>query len=225
MTRTNRSLRLPLIAILAITGMFIAGVHFGKASADEPVEMANDRTKQKPKPAKQVEKGGKPVNGLRLTLAADKNETTMLPDGSDAAPIKLKLTFTNVSTERIKLNAYLPSCHLKFDATGPDPESIHTSTGELDIAFKPAVAKDYPVIQPGQSWSPDWIHWFPGAFYQHLARLVVYQTRKPGTYTLRFTYDSDVANGTWAGSVVSNEFVLTVRPSAKAEKARRSCCA
>jgi len=50
--------------------------------------------------------GGKSgvTKGLKLTLSADKTETSMKPDGSNAVPVKLKLTFTNVSKKPIKAN-------------------------------------------------------------------------------------------------------------------------
>src|SRR5438445_2198107 len=64
------------------------------------------------------------TKGLKLTLSADKTETHMKPDGSDAVPVKLKLTFTNVSDKPIKLNAHVLEWRMGFRCTGPSPDSV-----------------------------------------------------------------------------------------------------
>lgn len=51
-------------------------------------------------------------------MSADKTETQMKPDGNDAVPVKLRLTFTNGSDKAIKLNAYDLRWRLRFRCTG-----------------------------------------------------------------------------------------------------------
>jgi RNA polymerase sigma factor (sigma-70 family) len=162
---------------------------------------------------------GDAAKGLKLTLSADKTETVMKPDGSDAEPVKLKLTLTNVSDKAIKLNAYDLRWRLGFRCTGPSPDSIHTIIELVDrkaLREKPS-SKNYPVLQPGQSWSPEWTHSFPGDIPQETAKAVSYTLHKPGTYKLRFTYenpqqaDGPLAKDAWAGSLESNELELKVR--------------
>ena len=76
-------------------------------------------------PAAREPEGGKPVNGLKLTLSADKTETVMKADGSNAEPVKLKMTFTNVSDKPIKLDAYdLLVQHMPIEVTAPDGQSL-----------------------------------------------------------------------------------------------------
>lgn len=201
----------------------VAGV-----SANAAVGTGNDAGSAAPKksaPSKRAI-GGKPVNGLRLTLTADNTETTMLPDGSNARPIKLKLTFTNVGKKPIKLHTFLMAYfNLTLDAAGPNPGSIHKRTQELDIPFRQPMAGDFHVIAPGKSLESHWTRLFPGEIIEptrKTARSVIYQVRKAGVYKLRYTYENSkqdkfpLAKGAWTGRVTSNEFVLTVRPPAKA---------
>src|SRR6266852_303560 len=97
------------------------------------------------------------IKGLKLTLSADKTETVMKPDGSDAMPVKLKLTFTNGSDKPIKLNAYALQFRMGFRCIGPSPDSVHTSLEYVQRqALAPPSAKDFHLLQPGKSWSPNW---------------------------------------------------------------------
>jgi hypothetical protein len=158
------------------------------------------------------------VKGLRLTLSADPTETVMKPDGSDAVPVKLKLTFTNVSEKAITLNAYDLRWRMGFRCTGPGPDSVHTIIELVDRkALGPPTERDFPVLLPGKSWSPEWTHSFPGDIPQETAKVVSYTLRKPGTYKVRFTYenlkqdDRPLAKDAWVGSLESNELELKVR--------------
>jgi RNA polymerase sigma factor (sigma-70 family) len=165
--------------------------------------------------------GGKSgvTKGLKLTLSADKTETSMKPDGSNAVPVKLKLTFTNVSKKPIKLNAYDLRLRLGFRCTGPSPDSVKTIIEEVKRpALPPPSPKDFPSLQPGKSWSPTWTHSFPGDIPQQIAKVVGYKLRKPGTYKLRFTYANlKQGDDTWTGSLESNELELKVLKKEKAK--------
>ena len=57
-----------------------------------------------PAEAKKEEPAAGPtVNGLKLSLSADKAETVMKPDGKNAEPVALKLTITNVSDKPMRV--------------------------------------------------------------------------------------------------------------------------
>ncbi len=186
-------------------------------------EVAFTVEKPEPKSSASGSRDGPPdeknaaINELKLSLSADKTETQMKPDGSDAVPVQLKLTFTNVSDKPIKLNAYDLRWRMGFRCTGPSPDSVHT---DIELVHRqklpPPVAKDYPLLEPGKSWSPEWTHSFPGDIQQETAKNVGYRLRKPGTYKLRFTY-GNLAEGTWTGSLESNELELKVGKKEEAD--------
>jgi hypothetical protein len=127
--------------------------------------------------------------GLKLTLSADKTETRMQPDGKNAVPVNLKLTFTNDTDKPIKLNAYALPYRIQFECAGPRPENAKKHWF-MDVALKPPTEDDYPVLQPGKSWSPTWTPAFPGDIQDGAGTTVAYYLRQPGIYKLRMTvYD------------------------------------
>ena len=87
---------------------------------------------------------GGAVEGLKLTLSADKTETVMKPDGGDADPVKLKLTFTNVGDKPIKLNAYDLRWRMGFRCTGPSPDGIHTIIELVDRKALATQSQGFP---------------------------------------------------------------------------------
>jgi RNA polymerase sigma factor (sigma-70 family) len=214
------------VAVLIATGFgtvvtFAVVQHFGQggrivageqAVKSEPV----DRVSSNPK------LGGAPVKGLRLSLTADKNETTMLPDGSNALPVKFTVTFTNVGDKPLKLDAWdLPDDGDKLKITVAGPE------GGVDIKdIRPLIRRRRP---------PRKLAAFPilaksgghqvGFSSQGIKPYFQIRLRKPGEYRFKVVYQSreqqypeKFAQGYWIGSVASNEFVLTVRPPAKAKE-------
>ena len=160
-----------------------------------------------------------PAKGLKLTLSADKTETPMKPDGSDADPVKLKLTVTNLSDKPTKLNTYGLKWRMGFRCVGPSPDSVQTlvSFDKLPANWQPKpVAEDYPVLQPGKSWTPNWTFSFPGEIYEGPAQSMVYSLHKPGIYKLRvILYDNILiageANSKKTLWLESNELQLKVR--------------
>lgn len=176
-------------------------------------------------PAGKVE----PAKGLKLTLATDKAETWMDSKAAyGAVPVKLKLTFTNTGDKPIKLDAYALPYRIKFHYHGPSPDSVKKQLVYVDQVLKPPTAKDYPVLQPGTSWSPSWAPAFPGDIPDGVGTIAGYSLRQPGTYKLRMTvYDTyaphveGAADGTkW---LESNELELMVRekaPGGKVEPAK-----
>jgi uncharacterized protein (TIGR03067 family) len=175
-------------------------------------------------PAGKVE----PAKGLKLTLSADKTETRMRPDGKNAVPVKLKLTFTNDTDKPIKLDAYVLQWRMGFRCVGPTAESVKASAEYIKRPanfLPPRVAEDSPVLQPGKSWSPDWTRSLPGDIEEGYGKAFDYAVSKPGTYKLRVTlYENLIAGdepqakrSTW---LESNELELKVREKDAAEPAK-----
>lgn len=185
----------------------------------------------------QVKQAGAAFNGLRLALSADNTETAMKADGSNAEPVNLALTFSNVSDKPIKLDTYdFTASHCRLEVSGPDGDSVQAGRALVNRGIMPPSAGAVlPVIQPGQSYTQavtglmvydpfvrDQVARadplaFPGVFYQPLGTRIEYTLKKPGAYRLKWTYRNDAQNKanenkTWAGELTSNEFVLQVKP-------------
>jgi RNA polymerase sigma factor (sigma-70 family) len=172
-----------------------------------------------------------PVNGLKLTLSADKTETVMKADGSNAEPVKLSLTLTNVSDKPITLDTYdFVWRHLQMRLNGPDAESVGVSRKVVEWEKRAPVAGDFPTLQPKEQWTaagritlPGDVAIVdpkadPGTYYQQ------FTFRKPGQYRVQLTYackevwDHPLVKDTWVGVVASNELILTVKPAGAAAK-------
>lgn len=158
---------------------------------------------------------GEAVNGLKLTLAAEKTELKILPPDRTETT-KLTFSFTNVSDKPIKLDTYdLVWSRLKLDVEGPDAQSVRIVKRLIDRDLASPRAQDYPTIEPGKSLTYAYHPTFPGDFGEN-----VYFLLKPGEYHIRVTYActeahqelSEHAKGSWTGSVTSNEVVLRVTP-------------
>ena len=171
---------------------------------------------QSKKEAKKKEPAGPVVNGLQLSLSADKTETIISKDGKTEKPIALKLTFTNVSDKPIKFNAYDFNWSRTKGAVKALPaDAVTVQLAAADRILPPPKADDFLEIKPGQTWSPNLKPSFPGTFPQGVGTIAFYQVAKPGEFRIRFTYnsakiDSPLAEGIWIGELVSNEIVINV---------------
>src|ERR1017187_2056930 len=179
---------------------------------------------QPKKEAKKKENAGPVVNGLQLTLSADKTETFISKDGKTEKPVALKLTFTNVSDKAIKFNAFdfpfsgvtgyvkaFPADSVEFQIIGPGRRPL------------PPKAGDFPEIKPSQSWSYDKQLEFPGSIMAGSGVFFIYSVVKPGEFRVKFTYnspkiDDPLAKGIWTGEVVSNEIVINVKEAKDANE-------
>ena len=153
------------------------------------------------------------VDGLELTLAADRPTTLLKADASDAEPIKLTLTCTNVSTKPLKLNTYPVETwgHNALRVVGPDGKEL---SRVATPPAPPAAARpeQFPILQPGASWQ--YSIRFPTAHYRLNAA---------GEYRIRTSYVGGEATaphpspafaaGSWTGKLESNEVTLTVKPA------------
>lgn len=220
------------IAVVALLG-FVATVT--TVLACRRVAEKGDKPPAAEKPVKTPEKpesvGGEAsrkkteaARGLKLTLSADKTETVLKPGTFyGAVPVKLKLTFTNTGDKPVKLDAYALPYRIKFQCDGPGPDSVKKLLVYVDMAFNPPTEKDYPVLQPGKSWSPGWTPAFPGDIPDGVGTGAAYSLRQPGTYKLRMTvYDNYAPHveGAAPGTklVESNELELKVHEKAPSGK-------
>ena len=160
-----------------------------------------------------------PVNGLKLSLSAEKTETTLAAGGKQTVPIKLKLTFTNVGDRALKLNLH----DLAWASLVPDVELSANVPARLEVAKLPArptpppapKAEDYPVLEPGKSWVFEDLA-FPGdcgrRHYAHSGPAGAY------VYRVRMNYKpanpapgNALAKDCWTGNVRSNEIAFTIK--------------
>ncbi|OAI53669.1 hypothetical protein AYO44_15770 [Planctomycetaceae bacterium SCGC AG-212-F19] len=213
-----------LIAIFLVVAMVGAGmtVLVVGSGAKEAAAVPVPETPQKPGEPE----GSKAVNGMKVTLTADKTETFMQPIGTNAKPVQLKLTFTNVSDKAITLsrgtnfnNAYQPfPLGCTFDVTGPDAESVSKNPIRMPIIGGPPDREGFVTIEAKMTFvvvqdfpsQP-----LPGA---GVNQKFAYTLGKAGEYRIKATYAVEQPNkNRWTGKLTSNELVLTVKPAA-AEK-------
>jgi hypothetical protein len=191
--------------LVALAGAFCAADDSAQAPAKSPGEP--------PFTEMQLQAGaGQAVNGLQLTLTADK---LVLPETPGPAgqplvivPAALQLLFRNVSGRPIVLDTYnLALSRLSLVVVGPEKESVVVAHKPLIVRTRDALPIDYPQIEPGNPFAPMWSVaplQFPGDFNL----LVNYSLYKPGEYKVQVTYSRPPAgapeNGVWQGTVVSN---------------------
>jgi RNA polymerase sigma factor (sigma-70 family) len=204
-----------LAAVLAGAGLtfgVLAGEGKPARSAGAPLAALQPVRAPAPPPLK-----AEAVKGLKLTLAADKTETVIKADGTNAEPVQLKLTFANVGDNLLKLDTYdLPWRNFAVEVTGPNAESVRVRHLVVDRKMRPPVAADFPEIKAGGDWSPGDPLRFPGALGE-----TSYALLKPGEYRVKVVYsnerelNSEFAAGSWTGRVTSNEIVFKVLPAVK----------
>jgi hypothetical protein len=155
------------------------------------------------------------IKGLSLTLAVSQTETVMRADRSNAAPVALILTFTNVGDKPVKLDTYdLPYRNFKLTITGPNAKSVRIVDLDQERKRRAPIVEDFPEIRPSGSWFPKTVIDFPGDI-----GAVSYALLEPGEYRVNAVYanpqvqESVFAAGSWTGSVTSNEIVLNVLPA------------
>jgi RNA polymerase sigma factor (sigma-70 family) len=155
---------------------------------------------------------GRPFNGLRLILQADRAETVLNEDGTNIEPVSLRLTFANVSRQPFNLEtSALSDQHLTFQVAGPDLQSVRRRKLGGGVRGQPSPS-DISAIAPGQTWTAGKGLCFPPRQGPTAFALV-----KPGVYRIRVTYvhrptQRSGLGGIWTGTVVSNEIRLRVLP-------------
>ena len=161
---------------------------------------------------------GKPVDGLKLTLAVEKPQALVMPTGVKTEPIRLKITFANVSERPITLGVGKGSWdgNLSMTALGADVKAkvqigrtVNHSLGEDGKAFV--------TIKPGGTFvckhevSPQDVE----------NRTAAGAGLERGRYRFEFTYNypakigdwpAERKAGRWVGTASSNPVELTLAP-------------
>ena len=170
-------------------------------------------------------KPGETVNGLKLTLKADKTQLKMTPRSYRRAsadsppwwiePTKLSFTFTNVSDKPVKIDVYdLDWSRLRIDVQGPGANSVRIVRQPINRTMVAPKEEDYLTLQPGKSLTREAQSPFPGVFAGS-----DYGLLKAGEYRVKATYSvpdaaasgsSPFEEGIWRGAVASSEIVLTL---------------
>jgi hypothetical protein len=123
------------------------------------------------------------VDGLKVTLAADKAEAEA------GGTVKLTVTFENVSEEKLRVN----TCNLGaiIQVTGPDADSVSASAPGAPVAAADPRLTDFVEIAPKEKRSFD----VPVAGNPPRvgAKLAGAFLLKPGAYTFTVAYANDVA--------------------------------
>jgi hypothetical protein len=159
---------------------------------------------------------GKPVDGLQLTMSADRTETSMKADGG-FEPFKLTLTFTNVGDQPLKLNTYFPL--QDFTSASPEQVILRREKQPIDSLPRPVRAEDVVTLKPKEKWTGE-AYW-PGPAGSR------YAVRNPAKLSLVRTYAFEPTqaereahpffDGVWTGRLKSNEVSLTIKEAPKAD--------
>ncbi len=179
---------------------------------------------------------GDAVNGLKLSLKADRTDLRVYPRDShkgakidyedlpsfqgggvsgDLQKTKLQLAFANVGTEPLKLDAYcLDFYRIKLILTGPDGKEVKPAILNVRITTTPPSKESYPEIAAGTGWTYPFTLDFPVAHLPYRFELSQF-----GEHRLKAVYTAppvaaqhDFQRGVWTGSVISNEVVIKVLP-------------
>jgi hypothetical protein len=169
---------------------------------------------------------GRVINGLQLSLSADKTEAIISKDGKIEKAVTLKLTFTNVSDKAIKLNAFdFHFSRIKGEVKAMPADSVKIAIIAADR--KPIFPKagDFPEIKPSETWSYDKHLEFPGSIPEGGSTFAQYTVVKPGEFRIKFTHNSPkinnpFANGIWTGELDSNEIVITIKEAMPPKSAK-----
>jgi hypothetical protein len=139
----------------------------------------------------------------------------MQADGKNAEPVKLTLTFANVSDKPIKLaTGRMWFGKVKGTIAVGDAQALATRNIVAD--FDPRVAKmeDFVTIQPKTTWT--WPHnlAFPERFPVGGTTTGIHRVLKPETFRIQFSYTyAPETAGSWTGTLESNEVVVKVVPA------------
>jgi RNA polymerase sigma factor (sigma-70 family) len=205
-----------VVLVLGSIGLGVSGLLYQASAqgvAGRPEQKAPDQ------PAKA--EAGPTVKGLQLTLSLDPDRTTLLKDGSNIEPVKLKLSFGNANQEAMKVNNWMLGSgrSLKFEITGPDGKPLPMKAGGKEVAngsYMPTVMLALPPffkpveIKAGKSAPHEEAFPWKAGPVNHAG----YFFDKPGDYRIKVVYGNLRSDGPfagcWSGSVTSNEAVLKV---------------
>jgi hypothetical protein len=214
------------LALVLLGGGWGVLIHRDGGTEGAALAVARDAETKSDTETTKPEQGGNAVNGMKLILTADKMQTAMKADGSNAEPVKLKLTFANVGEKEIQVPVPLWFASMALDLTRADKQQILTRQLPLDGLPDTSRADYMAALEPNQTISIE--HPFPSGYSPFVEYLL-----KPGEYHLKITYDSKqyarynrrqdgvyvnqqpIPPGSWTGTLTSNELVLKVVPFTK----------
>ena len=201
---------------LAAIGCILVSMADRRATADD--DLRDGRT---------VMPMGEAVGGLAFSLSADKYETVMNAEGTNAEPIRLKYTFKNVGREPLQLDVWYPvTSAMRFHVVEPDGARM---TFRLFVPYKKRerrTASDLVRLEPDKTYELDRETHIgfpmsgkraPNEAGKQGGTHWTYQISAPGRYKIRATFrrsdDSWVRDDdkVWTGEVTSNDIVLVVR--------------
>ena len=157
-----------------------------------------------------VRPANEPVNGLQLSIETDAT------GGQGAAVRSLNLTFRNVGDQPLKLDVYdLVWSRLSAQIQG---KQIAVQQINSKRQMPKAVAKDYPTVAPGESYTFPAAIAFPdelgGCRYRLAEDTIPYRVwilyKVPELNAEAGVGDKRLAAGRWTGTAVSNEIRLTI---------------
>ena len=219
-----------VLLAIGVLGGGLGVLHNRNGAKSEAAFAVPKETETQPEPV-----GGPVVDGLKLILTAERTQTVMNADGSNAEPVMLKWAFANVGKKPIKLDAYLLfAFHMSAELTPPNPADMRrtaTVNPLQRLLPAPPKASDFIEIKPGQQWSyPGW--WaFPTQHVPMSDGWFALTLLKPGDYRIKLTYRNSssgdrlagiiglspseklLAAGSWIGTLASNELVVKVKPA------------
>jgi beta-lactamase regulating signal transducer with metallopeptidase domain len=131
---------------------------------------------------------GQTMKGMRLTLSADRTTTSMRPEGDNAQPVSLTLTFINDSDQPQRLNVTQMATEVQWQLAGPDVESVWVLDHALQVEQRPPVEADFVTVPAGGQWRYE-VREFPGYCGGY-----TYQFRRPGQYRVSVYYVRSVSN-------------------------------
>ena len=132
-------------------------------------------------------------NGLKFELKFDKTRVTMGPDGL-VKGIPFSAIFTNVSNKPIRLNTYQLAEFGGLRLQIEDPQGgWYADIGGFARAndIPPLLARDLPLLGPGQSHKVRFAEGFPGWFNT----TTYYYIAKPGRYRIKAVYSNRINKG------------------------------
>jgi len=152
---------------------------------------------------KAEQKFGEAVNGLALGLSADRYETVMKGDGSNAESLNLLIEAKNTTTKKIVLTHRVSTNNrMKIIITGPDDQILtEFSPKDQNQSDKLAFKK---VIQPQIK---DFVSSLP--FPENPKDMDHHTIKRPGNYKIRVSYSAN-ATDPWAGTITSNAITIFV---------------
>ena len=206
------------VALVAAMGTFCA--------ADEYTTLPNLAPKPVPslpgKPifteAKLLNGAGQPVNGIQLTVTADKLTLSETPGPIGqpliVEPTTLHLIFRNVSNQPLVLDAYnLSFTRVVLVVVGPEKETVAVARRPISFKSRAALPIDYPQIEPGNPYVP-MVALAPLQFPGDFNPFFTYSLYEPGEYKVQAVYTRAGAGGSelaaWQGRVVSNTLTFRI---------------